>query len=43
MGRFPAIDTQGQRLTGMTADQKKFPLAGTVFNSNNMVSQGMDK
>ncbi len=25
---------QGQRLTGMTADQKKFPLAGTVFQFN---------
>ncbi len=24
----------GQRLTGMTASQKKFPLAGTVFNFN---------
>ncbi len=24
----------GQRLTGMTADQTKFPLAGTVFEFN---------
>ena len=24
----------GQRLTGMTADQKKFPLAGSIFKFN---------
>src|SRR4249920_1071278 len=28
---LPASIRMGQRLTGMTADQKKFPLAGTVF------------
>ena len=28
---LPASIRQGQRLTGMTADQKKFPLAGTTF------------
>ena len=28
---LPASIRQGQRLTGMTADQKKFPLAGTKF------------
>jgi hypothetical protein len=28
---LPASIRNGQRLTGMTADQKKFPLAGTVF------------
>src|SRR6476620_8153630 len=28
---LPASVRMGQRLTGMTADQKKFPLAGTVF------------
>ncbi len=28
---LPASVRQGQRLTGMTADQTKFPLAGTVF------------
>ena len=28
---LPASIRQGQRLTGMTADQAKFPLAGTVF------------
>jgi hypothetical protein len=31
---LPASVRQGQRLTGMTADQKKFPLAGTVFQFN---------
>jgi hypothetical protein len=31
---LPASIRQGQRLTGMTADQKKFPLAGTVFQFN---------
>ena len=29
---LPASIRMGQRLTGMTAEQKKFPLAGTVFN-----------
>src|SRR5688572_11428499 len=29
---LPASVRMGQRLTGMTADQKKFPMAGTVFN-----------
>ncbi|RZL17830.1 MAG: DUF1501 domain-containing protein, partial [Pedobacter sp.] len=29
---LPASIRMGQRLTGMTADQKKFPLAGTKFN-----------
>ena len=29
---LPASIRMGQRLTGMTADQVKFPLAGTVFN-----------
>ena len=29
---LPASIRMGQRLTGMTADQTKFPLAGTVFN-----------
>ncbi len=29
---LPESIRMGQRLTGMTADQKKFPLAGTVFN-----------
>ncbi len=29
---LPASIRKGQRLTGMTADQKKFPLAGTAFN-----------
>ncbi|HTR29747.1 MAG TPA: DUF1501 domain-containing protein [Puia sp.] len=28
---LPTSIRNGQRLTGMTADQKKFPLAGTVF------------
>src|SRR5947199_168329 len=28
---LPASVRMGQRLTGMTADQKKFPLAGTSF------------
>ena len=28
---LPASVRQGQRLTGMTADQAKFPLAGTIF------------
>ena len=28
---LPASIRNGQRLTGMTADQKKFPLAGSVF------------
>lgn len=31
---LPASVRMGQRLTGMTADQKKFPLAGSVFNFN---------
>ena len=31
---LPASVRQGQRLTGMTSDQKKFPLAGTVFQFN---------
>jgi Protein of unknown function (DUF1501) len=31
---LPASVRMGQRLTGMTADQKKFPLAGTVFKFN---------
>jgi len=31
---LPASIRQGQRLTGMTADQAKFPLAGTVFEFN---------
>ncbi len=31
---LPASIRQGQRLTGMTADQKKFPLAGTAFQFN---------
>ena len=31
---LPASIRQGQRLTGMTADQKKFPLAGTTFKFN---------
>ncbi len=31
---LPASIRQGQRLTGMTSDQKKFPLAGTVFQFN---------
>ncbi|NNV54613.1 DUF1501 domain-containing protein [Limnovirga soli] len=31
---LPASIRNGQRLTGMTADQKKFPLAGTVFQFN---------
>ena len=31
---LPASVRQGQRLTGMTADQKKFPLAGTKFQFN---------
>ena len=29
---LPASIRMGQRLTGMTAEQKKFPLAGTAFN-----------
>lgn len=29
---LPASVRMGQRLTGMTADQKKFPLAGSIFN-----------
>src|SRR5215467_3800548 len=28
---LPASIRNGQRLTGMTADQKKFPLAGSMF------------
>jgi hypothetical protein len=31
---LPASIRMGQRLTGMTADQKKFPLAGTFFKFN---------
>lgn len=31
---LPASIRMGQRLTGMTADQKKFPLAGTAFKFN---------
>ena len=31
---LPASVRQGQRLTGMTADQAKFPLAGTAFQFN---------
>jgi Protein of unknown function (DUF1501) len=31
---LPASVRQGQRLTGMTADQKTFPLAGTAFEFN---------
>ena len=31
---LPASIRMGQRLTGMTADQKKFPLAGTAFQFN---------
>src|SRR6186997_1684314 len=31
---LPASIRMGQRLTGMTADQKKFPLAGTTFKFN---------
>lgn len=31
---LPASIRQGQRLTGMTADQAKFPLAGTAFQFN---------
>lgn len=31
---LPASIRMGQRLTGMTADQKKFPLAGTYFQFN---------
>src|SRR3954470_12740848 len=31
---LPASIRMGQRLTGMTSDQKKFPLAGTVFKFN---------
>jgi hypothetical protein len=31
---LPASIRNGQRLTGMTADQTKFPLAGTVFQFN---------
>src|SRR5678815_2607921 len=29
---LPASIRMGQRLTGMTADQKKFPMAGTAMN-----------
>src|SRR6476660_5602823 len=29
---LPASVRMGQRLTGMTADQKKFPMAGTAMN-----------
>ncbi|HLX90984.1 MAG TPA: DUF1501 domain-containing protein [Puia sp.] len=31
---LPASVRMGQRLTGMTADQTKFPLAGTIFQFN---------
>src|SRR5688572_3780726 len=31
---LPASIRMGQRLTGMTANQAKFPLAGTVFKFN---------
>lgn len=31
---LPPSIRQGQRLTGMTADQKKFPLAGSAFKFN---------
>jgi hypothetical protein len=31
---LPASIRMGQRLTGMTADQKKFPLAGSMFQFN---------
>src|SRR5580765_6175598 len=31
---LPASVRNGQRLTGMTSDQKKFPLAGTAFQFN---------
>ena len=31
---LPASIRMGQRLTGMTSDQKKFPLAGSYFKFN---------
>lgn len=37
---LPESIRMGQRLTGMTADQKKFPLAGTVFNFKQHGSHG---
>ncbi|MEP7232826.1 MAG: DUF1501 domain-containing protein [Ginsengibacter sp.] len=37
---LPASIRMGQRLTGMTADQKKFPLAGTVFKFNQFGQTG---
>ena len=38
---LPASIRMGQRLTGMTADQKKFPLAGTVFKFNQYGQTGV--
>ena len=37
---LPASIRMGQRLTGMTASQKQFPLAGSLFNSINMGNHG---
>lgn len=37
---LPASIRMGQRLTGMTADQKKFPLAGTYFKFNQYGESG---
>lgn len=38
---LPASVRMGQRLTGMTADQAKFPLAGTTFKFNQHGQSGM--
>ena len=37
---LPESIRQGQRLTGMTADQKKFPLAGSMFKFNQYGESG---
>ena len=37
---LPASVRMGQRLTGMTADQKKFPLAGTIYKFNQFGQTG---
>lgn len=37
---LPASIRMGQRLTGMTADQKKFPLAGSAFKFNQYGQSG---
>jgi hypothetical protein len=37
---LPASVRMGQRLTGMTADQKKFPLVGSFYKFNQYGNSG---